>query len=88
MTKPQVCAIVLAAGSSTRLGHPKQLLPVGQTPLLQCTLNMVRQTSLEPRVLVLGAYADDILRAIDTRGFEVVHNPTSLVARHPHCAPD
>ncbi|HEX5165423.1 MAG TPA: NTP transferase domain-containing protein [Thermomicrobiales bacterium] len=75
MTAARVAAIVLAAGSSSRLGRPKQLLPVGQTPLLQCTLNMVRQTTLEPRILVLGGYADDILRAVDPRGFDVVHNP-------------
>jgi molybdenum cofactor cytidylyltransferase len=36
---------------------------------------MVRQTTLEPRVLVLGGYADDILRSVDTRGFAVVRNP-------------
>lgn len=75
MTNPSVAAIVLAAGASTRLGRPKQLLPVGQTPLLQCTLNMVRQTALEPRIVVLGGYAPDIMRVIDTRGFEVVQNP-------------
>lgn len=74
MTKPRVAAIVLAAGTSSRLGRPKQLLPVGQSPLLQYTLNMVRHTTLEPRILVLGGYADEILRAVDTRGFEVVHN--------------
>ena len=75
MTNTNVAAIVLAAGSSTRLGRPKQLLPVGQTPLLQCTLNMVRQTTLAPRILVLGGYADEVLGSIDTRGFGVVHNP-------------
>jgi molybdenum cofactor cytidylyltransferase len=75
VTNARVAAIVLAAGSSTRLGRPKQLLPIGQTPLLQYTLHMARQTSLEPRILVLGGYADDILRSVDTRGFEVVHNP-------------
>ncbi len=74
MTASRIAVIVLAAGGSTRLGRPKQLLPVGQTPLLQLTLNMVRQTSLEPRILVLGGYADDVLKSVNTRGFEVVHN--------------
>jgi molybdenum cofactor cytidylyltransferase len=75
VTDRRIAAIVLAAGGSTRLGRPKQLLPIGQTPLLQCTLNMVRQTTLEPRILVLGGYADDILRSVDTRGYDVVLNP-------------
>jgi molybdenum cofactor cytidylyltransferase len=70
-----VAALVLAAGQSTRLGQPKQLLPVSGRPLLERTLDVVRATSLAPRLLVLGAFAEQIRADVDTRGFEVVVNP-------------
>lgn len=71
----RVAAIVLAAGASSRLGQPKQLLPVDGQPLLGRTLDAVRKTSLEPRLLVLGGYADKILETVNVDGFEVVLNP-------------
>lgn len=70
----QIAAIVLAAGGSSRLGQPKQLLPVDGQPLLSRTLDVVRKTSLEPRLLVLGGYADDILAGVNVEGFEIVLN--------------
>lgn len=74
MTDGRVAAIVLAAGSSTRLGQPKQLLRVSGKPLLEHTLDVVRASSLEPRVLVTGAHAGDIEAAVNTRTFEIVRN--------------
>ena len=34
MTRPFVAGLVLAAGASTRLGQPKQVLPFGGTTML------------------------------------------------------
>lgn len=75
MSKPgRVAAIVLAAGASSRLGQPKQLLPVDGQPLLSRTLDVVRGTSLDPRILVLGGYSGDILSAVNTSGYQIVVN--------------
>jgi molybdenum cofactor cytidylyltransferase len=60
-----VAAIVLAAGSSTRLGRPKQLVEAGGTPLLQRVVAGVHRWPVESVVVVLGAGADDILDAVD-----------------------
>ncbi len=75
MTRPHVGIIVLAAGSSSRLGRPKQLLRVSGRPLLERTLDIVGPTDLYPRVLVLGAVADEIEAEVDTDTFSVVRNP-------------
>jgi CTP:molybdopterin cytidylyltransferase MocA/ADP-ribose pyrophosphatase YjhB (NUDIX family) len=75
MSHASVAVIVLAAGSSSRLGRPKQLLPVDGQPLLSRTLDVVRRSSLQPRILVLGGYADEIRAQVRADDFTVVENP-------------
>lgn len=75
MTQSAVAAIVLAGGSSSRLGRPKQLLRVSGRSLLDHTLDVVRLSSLEPKILVTGAHAAEIVAAVNLRGIETVHNP-------------
>ncbi|MCC6791671.1 MAG: nucleotidyltransferase family protein, partial [Thermomicrobiales bacterium] len=70
-----IAGVVLAAGSSTRLGVPKQLVRINETPILQLTLDVIRQTSLQPRLLVLGYRASEIEQCVGTAGFQVVSNP-------------
>ncbi|TCD00492.1 nucleotidyltransferase family protein [Pedobacter psychroterrae] len=53
--------IILAAGNSSRLGSPKQLLYYQGSSLLQRTVAAAETTAYVPIVLVLGAYADQIL---------------------------
>lgn len=53
--------IILAAGNSSRLGSPKQLLYYQGSSLLQRTVAAAKTTAYEPVVLVLGAHADQIL---------------------------
>ncbi|KQM73049.1 hypothetical protein ASE74_21315 [Pedobacter sp. Leaf216] len=56
--------IILAAGNCSRLGKPKQLLVFKENTLLEKTVAAAEQTSFAPIVLVLGAYADEILASI------------------------
>ncbi len=53
--------IILAAGNSSRLGSPKQLLYYQGSSLLQRTVAAAETTAYVPIVLVLGAHADQIL---------------------------
>lgn len=69
-----IAAVVLAAGSSARLGVPKQLVKINNIPILQFTLNVTRRTSLRPRLLVLGYRAGEIQEGVDIAGFDVVNN--------------
>lgn len=49
-----VVGIVLGAGSSRRLGRPKQTLPLGDTTVLGWVLRDAEASSLDEVVLVLG----------------------------------
>jgi molybdenum cofactor cytidylyltransferase len=73
-----IAAVVLAAGGSTRLGQPKQLLNVDGMPLLARTLEAVRRSSFTDRIVVLGAYADEVRAQVSLEGFTVVENPNYL----------
>jgi molybdenum cofactor cytidylyltransferase len=70
-----VAGLVLAAGASRRLGSPKQLLPLGGSPLLERTLAVARACGFDQLVCVLGAHAAAIRVAVDLSGVEVVENP-------------
>ncbi|MBT2561046.1 nucleotidyltransferase family protein [Pedobacter sp. ISL-68] len=52
--------IILAAGSSSRLGRPKQLLDYKGKTLLQTVINEALETSCRPVVAVLGSNAKEI----------------------------
>ena len=57
--------IVLAAGASSRMGRPKQLLEVGGRPLLEGVVAEACDSSLDQVLVVLGANADAILDGVD-----------------------
>ncbi len=75
---PFLSCIILAAGASTRMGRPKQLLPLGDRPLLQHVLDEAAASCLNEVILVLGHQAREIraaLRIPSRRGIRVVVNP-------------
>jgi molybdenum cofactor cytidylyltransferase len=61
-----VAGLVLAAGASTRMGTPKQLLPIGQATLLDRVLAESLQSELDAVVLVLGFKMEEILKGVKT----------------------
>ncbi len=72
ITRPAV--IILAAGQSSRLGQPKQLLNFKGTSLLQHAINSARQSSLRDIILVLGSEFELIKDAIDLTGVHLASN--------------
>ena len=71
-----VSGLILAAGASTRLGQPKQLLPFGTTTLLGRAISEARAASaLDEVVVVIGGAAAEIRQRVDLAGAKVVENP-------------
>ncbi len=67
-----VAAIVLAAGSSRRLGQPKQLLPFRGETLLDATLDRVRSFGLAQTIVAVGGAAPEVRATVDFGGCTVV----------------
>jgi molybdenum cofactor cytidylyltransferase len=77
----RVGAIVLAAGTSSRMGQAKQLLPLGPNNVLAQTLENVRSASIAEVVLVLGSSAQAICQQLPPpllEGLKVVVNHAYL----------
>lgn len=72
--RPFVSGLVLAAGASTRLGQPKQLLPFGSTTLLGRVLSQAKAAALDEVVVVIGAAAAEVRKQIDFAGVKLVEN--------------
>jgi len=67
--------LVLAAGSSRRMGSPKQLLVVRGKPLLELVVGQVCDSGVDDVVVVLGAAFDEIQNRVDLGRARVVVNP-------------
>ena len=70
----RVAAVVLAAGGSTRMGQLKQLLPVGGRPMVRRVTSAVCKAGLTQVVVVVGAQADAVSRALASLAVDVVVN--------------
>ena len=68
-------AVVLAAGASTRMGAPKQLLCVDGRTLLRRTVEAVFASPAWPVVVVLGAHLDLIRPEVARLPVLIVENP-------------
>jgi len=66
--------VILAAGSSSRLGRPKQLVEFQNKSLLQHVIDTINPFQFHPGVLVLGANADVIRKSIKPKNVDVLHN--------------
>jgi molybdenum cofactor cytidylyltransferase len=75
-------AVILAAGSSTRMREPKQLLKLRGRPLLQLAVDAASASCVQEVVVVLGYRADMIraaLRLPEAGRSRVVINPSHSV---------
>jgi molybdenum cofactor cytidylyltransferase len=66
--------VLLAAGSSSRLGKPKQLLLYKGKSFLQNMVSAAIGTNLSPVIVVLGAHAGPITDEITGNNVHIIHN--------------
>lgn len=59
-----ICGIVLAGGTSSRLGQPKQLLTLEGRPVLQHVVDAAAAGGLDETVVVLGHRAEEVKAAL------------------------
>lgn len=66
--------IILAAGPSTRLGKPKQLLKYKGESLIRHVIRAGMEADCDPSVVVLGASYEDIFPEIVLSAVKVIYN--------------
>lgn len=67
--------VILAAGRSSRMGQPKQLLPVGGRPLVVKAAEAALASAAWPVVVVVGAQAGQIKAALARLPVLIAENP-------------
>ena len=73
--KKNYAIIILAAGASTRMGQPKQLLTLNGKTLIERTIETALAAELEQVVVVLGANSSLIKPKIGELPVTVLMNP-------------
>ncbi|HUX95435.1 MAG TPA: nucleotidyltransferase family protein [Bacteroidales bacterium] len=71
---PGICAIILAAGESKRMGSPKMLLDFSGFSMIETVIRNVRESSVDDIVVVLGAYRDEIQKIVNNTGIKSCYN--------------
>ncbi len=71
----QSAIILLAAGNSTRMGSPKQLLDFRGRPLLRHAVETALAAECGPVVVVLGAHEMEMRAAVEGLAVEIAINP-------------
>lgn len=74
-TKQKVGVLILAAGNSSRLGEPKQLLLFNNKTLIRNVVDAALNTIPAPVTIVTGAYSDQISQELTAVLVNVIHNP-------------
>ena len=82
-----ISAILLAAGQSKRMGELKQLMPFGQSTIVEQAVDNLLGSAVVEVIVVVGYKAEDVIKAIAAKPIRMVINPdyeqgmsTSIIA--------
>lgn len=62
-----ICALVLAAGESRRMGTPKLLLPFGGKTIIEHIVDNINQSKADKILVVLGSHREEIQNKLADR---------------------
>jgi molybdenum cofactor cytidylyltransferase len=78
----RIAGVVLAAGTSSRLGANKLLLRLDAEPLVRRAARQAVEAGLSPVIVVLGHEAERVAAALGGLVVETVMNPAYRAGRH------
>ena len=70
-----VSAILLAAGESKRMGQMKQLMPLGQSTILEQAIDNLLKSAVSECIVVLGYKAEEVIKTIANKSVKIAINP-------------
>jgi molybdenum cofactor cytidylyltransferase len=70
-----ICAVVLAAGRSVRMGRQKLLLPLGGKPVITRVVDELLRSPVELILVVVGRDGELIREALRDRQVQFIENP-------------
>ncbi len=70
-----ISGILLAAGLSTRMGEPKQLLPFGESTIIETVVDSMLGSKFDEVIVVVGHCAAQIREQLAERPVKIVFNP-------------
>ena len=70
-----VAGIVLAAGGSTRMAQPKQIMHFRGQPLVRIAARTALAAGLTPVIVVTGAFDNQVKAALEGLPITIAHNP-------------
>jgi len=83
----KISAILLAAGESKRMGQPKQLMPFGESTILEQAIDNLLNSTVSETIVVLGHRAEEVMNVVTSKPVKIVINPdyqqgmsTSIIA--------
>jgi len=69
-----VSSILLAAGKSKRMGKPKQLMPWGQSTMVEQTIDNLLGSAVNEIIVVLGHRAEEVIKIIAAKPVKLAIN--------------
>jgi molybdenum cofactor cytidylyltransferase len=67
-------AVILAAGSSKRMGSQKLLLPYRKSTIIGTVVDNVLASSIDKVMVVLGADREKVMKALENKPVEFIYN--------------
>ena len=70
---PSISGILLAAGLSTRMRQPKQLLPFGDSTIVETVVDIMLNSKFSEVIVVVGYCAKQIQELLAERPVKIVY---------------